>query len=1102
MRRILYLFCLTGWIFGTPMAQAIEPVVLRDGLEQYHLGPAVELLEDPTGQLTLEDILKPEQTRRFRPSQSDTPNPGFSRSAWWVRIMLMNQTEAPKRWLLEVAQPNLDRITLYRRASMGWKNEPTGRLYPFLERPLKHRHFVFPLDTRPGLIQTFYLRIESSASFALPMTLMSEAEFAARDHEAQMGLGFYYGLVFVMILFNLILWLSLRDRNYLYYVFTLMFLHLLFQLTDNGLAYEYLWPTSVWWQNHCMGFFLGTAIFFTVLFSQSFLNTRQQLPRLHIALEVIKYTGLMLGFFNLAPDNSWFSHISIFGGTKTGIIAAIAVWGAGLAALIKGYKPARYYLLAWSFLLLGALISGFRAQGLLPSNIYTTYALQLGSALEILLVSLALGDRLQVAQKAMIAAQRDKLNQERLAKEAQAQLVAELQRLDTLKDEFMANISHELRTPLNGIIGISESLVDGVAGELHPDQKANLSLVISSGRRLYSLVNDLLDFSRLRHREIQLQLRPVELRAAVDVVLKLSRPLLVNRPLTLNNLVSDTLPPAWVDEDRLQQILHNLIGNAIKFTPTGTVEVLATVQEAQIAITVADTGIGIAPDQQARIFDSFQQADGSTTREYGGTGLGLSITRQLVELQGGTLTVDSALGQGSRFTFTLPVAQEQATLRPRVIVPGTGDLRELAAMNELSLTVPEGDPGFQILVVDDEPVNLQVLVNMLALQHYTVTKAADGPEALRLLRQRKFDLVLLDVMMPRMSGYEVCEQIRQIYPAQELPVVFLSAKNQEPDRVHGFESGANDYLSKPVARHELLARIKTHLHLSKLNLSYARFVPAEFLHYLGHESILEVQLGDQIQQEMTILFSDIRAFSTLSEQLSPKQNFDFINAYLQRMSPLIRMNAGFIDKYIGDGMMALFPDSPQTALEAALEMIQELANLNAERTEQGETPIQIGIGLHTGLLMLGTIGEAERMEGTVISDAVNIAARLEGITKVFGTTLVISEQTRAGLDDPERCWLRFLGRIKVKGKDARVGVYEVLEEGTSPDFALRQKTQETFEAAVEAFFAQDLATALTEFQAVFASNPADTAAEFYIQRCERFLAQGIPEHWDTVTPGV
>ena len=228
---------------------------------------------------------------------------------------------------------------------------------------------------------------------------------------------------------------------------------------------------------------------------------------------------------------------------------------------------------------------------------------------------------------------------------------------------------------------------------------------------------------------------------------------------------------------------------------------------------------------------------------------------------------------------------------------------------------------------------------------------------------------------------------------------------------------ANDDLERRVAERTA--------ELAKINIAYGRFVPHEFLRFLERESIVDVNLGDQVQRDMTVLFSDIRSFTSLSEKMTPQENFNFLNAYLGRVSPVIRQYNGFIDKYIGDALMALFPMRAEDALQAAITMQQEVSRYNRHRQAQADKPINIGIGLHTGSLMLGTIGETERMESTVISDAVNLASRMEGVTKMYGTTIVISQDTLFNLDQPTLYHFRYLDRVQVKGKKEPISVFEI-----------------------------------------------------------------------------
>ncbi|MCP2727159.1 response regulator [Limnofasciculus baicalensis] len=708
-----------------------------------------------------------------------------------------------------------------------------------------------------------------------------------------------------------------------------------------------------------------------------------------------------------------------------------------------------------------------------------------------------------------------------------------LQRLDQLKDEFLANTSHELRTPLNGIIGIAESLIDGAAGTLSDPQITNLSMVVSSGKRLANLVNDILDFAKLKNQDIELQSKSVDFRQITQIVLTLCQPLVIGKSLELKNLIPSDLPPVHGDENRLQQIMYNLVGNAIKFTESGLVTVSANLtpptplpwqgrgeknqgeenhsplrtglrpatltcrfanageglgERFSIEITVTDTGIGIPPDKFDDIFKSFEQVDASISRSYGGTGLGLSITKQLIELHGGTIRVESEVGVGSRFIFTLPIATKPIQVSLEISNPIA---KVQPHDNSLLLSpapTPQSDNQLTILVVDDEAINRQVVTNHLSLHNYAIVHATNGIEALAMIEKGfKPDLILLDIMMPKMSGYQVCRLIREQFPAHQLPIIMLTAKNQVSDLVIGLESGANDYLPKPILKNELLARIKTHINLSKINIAYSRFVPQEFIRFLERESIIDVCLGDQVQKNMSILFADIRNFTTFSEGMTPKENFDFINAYLKRVGPIVRKYNGFIDKYIGDAIMALFPRSVDDGFQAAIEMQKQVSIYNIERQESGYPPLAIGIGLHSGSLMLGTIGEEERMETTVISNAVNLASRLEGLTKIYGASILVSEHTLFSLEEEYSCNYRFLGRVQVKGKKDLVGVFEVFDADPDNLKELKSKTKTKFESAIILYHQENFARAYKIFEQILEVNPQDQATKLYLRNCKARL---------------
>jgi len=404
-------------------------------------------------------------------------------------------------------------------------------------------------------------------------------------------------------------------------------------------------------------------------------------------------------------------------------------------------------------------------------------------------------------------------------------------------------------------------------------------------------------------------------------------------------------------------------------------------------------------------------------------------------------------------------------------------------------TAPAGT-GYRILVVDDEPVNVQALVNYLSLAKFEVTTAVSGAEALeRLGSDQPCDLVLLDVMMPRMSGLEVCERIRERYTAAELPVVLLTAKNRVADLVSGFGAGANDYLTKPFSSDELLARVNVHLELAKISDSYARFVPRQFLEQLGKERIIDVALGDQVQREMTVLFSDIRGFTEHSERMSPAETFHFVNEYLGTVEPAIVDHKGIIDKYVGDAVMALFPKDADDAVRAALAMLDRLQAMNETRSGMQRKAVHIGIGLHTGTLMLGTVGARDRMDTTVISDAVNLASRVEYLTKVYKVPLLITKETFSALRDPGAFEFRRIDRVLVQGKSQPVVLYEVLTADGAAGRAAKLRALPDFETGLSHYESREFDAAADYFARALTSAPSDMVVRVLLGRTLRFLEE-------------
>ncbi len=677
-----------------------------------------------------------------------------------------------------------------------------------------------------------------------------------------------------------------------------------------------------------------------------------------------------------------------------------------------------------------------------------------------------------------------------------------LEKLIYQKDEFLLNTVHELRTPLNGMIGLAESMIDALPPEQYSEVLSNLSLIIDSGYRLGELVNDLLDFSQMHFRNIELQVQPLHLGEIVESVIAISKNSIGNKNLRLINQLPKDLPPVKADINRLQQILYNLVGNAIKFTPEGTVTIKAAVitepskpratlvysnslngnkpPTEMLAVTVTDTGVGISPEKCTEIFQPFARLSNTP-----GNGLGLAISRQLVELHGGRIWIESKPGEGAAFTFTLPIATGVA---PVSLTNKSPFKRQVLLDNQnVDLVIPcqSNSSCYRVLIVDDDLINLQVVSSYLKRYDYAIATASRGQEALDIIAQDFLpDLILLDVMMPEMDGYQLCKILRESFPADELPIIMLTARNQVTDLVEGLNQGANDYLTKPISKKELLARISTQLYLSHLNQAYSRFVPRQFLKLLQKKSIMDIQLGDHVQKEMSILFSDIRNFTTLSEKMNLTENFKFINSYLSRMEPAILANNGFIDKYIGDALMALFSGPADDAVRAGIEMLERLKEYNQHRSNSGYPPVRIGIGINTGSLMLGTVGGSNRMDSTVISDAVNLAYRLESLTKEYLAPLLISHHTFLELQDANQYCIRLIDRVQVKGKSEWVTVNEVFDADPPEIKEGKIATSAIFTEAWLLYNQGKFSEAGRVFAQCLAKNPGDQVAKVYLERCQ------------------
>ena len=380
----------------------------------------------------------------------------------------------------------------------------------------------------------------------------------------------------------------------------------------------------------------------------------------------------------------------------------------------------------------------------------------------------------------------------------------ELGRALRAKDQFLANMSHELRTPLNAILGLSESLIELAAGPLNEKQSRYIGMISESGNHLLSLINDILDLAKIEAGQIVLNINEVDLKQVCQASLRMINELAHKKNQQVTLEIDDEIGPVWVDERRLKQVLVNLLSNAVKFTPeNGKVglEVQADKEEKRIMLTVWDNGIGISESDLTRLFRPFVQLDSGLAREVTGTGLGLVLVAQMVRLHGGSIAVESQLGQGSRFTAVLPWEPALAT-DTMLRLKSTGKFRAIKP-NEKARPI--------ILLVEDTKEVTMMMVDYLEMAGYEIITAADGASGIEQAKDKHPALILMDIQMPGMDGLEATRRLRTDPNFRTTPIIALTALAMQGDRERCLAAGATDYLAKPVSLKKLVQMIEEYL---------------------------------------------------------------------------------------------------------------------------------------------------------------------------------------------------------------------------------------------------------------------------------------------------
>ncbi len=809
LKQLLTLALVAGSLIGIQLANA-QPLLVDPDADRQAVANFAEYYEDPSQSLTIEDVTEPGFAVNFISNQRDIINFGITSSVYWIRFNLDWSNAPQARKVLEFGPPKIvggivrDGLQIYRVDANGDVSSvySMGSLQDEAEIKTLARGLALALEADSG--DRFYVRISSARPMRLPITLWDDDQFQSETVTSNSLLGLQYGILLAMAVYNLFLFLSIRESSYIYYVSMIVTQAAFIFLDSKHLRYILdQMHSSSWFVDMAERLIYPLMAITALMFQRALLRIWEHNPKLDRAVIACATGFALVIILSFLPSEkpSQFVFILL-------VIAVVPLaFYNNIDAIRRGDVTAAVHMLGMGTFLFGTvMLLLIQTLPAFPNNAFTRNIYDVALILQAVFMSFSLAFRY------------NQIKQEK--EDAQHMAISNLVRSEQVKDDLLANVSHELRTPLYGINGLAEIAL----AEFDRDKldvalvTKNLELIRASGDRLTKLVNDLLDFSSARDDATYVKFKPVDLNSVITLVIAVCKPLIGDKNLDLRCEVDPDLPLVAGDEDRLQQVLVNLTSNAIKFTYSGEVVISAELtSDYNVTVKVRDTGIGIHKTDHDTIFKTFEKLP-SQQMNASGIGLGLPLAKRMVEMHRSKLRVESELDLGSTFSFDLRVSLDQTRA---IKAPGIQKQMIRRADFLADANKKEEYPKLRsnqevtILVVDDDEINRVVMGQQL--EDYNVVKCSNGLDALTIIDENKPDLVLLDLMMPGLNGYDVCQKLRQKYNQIELPIILVTAKNHLEDLAQGFQTGANDYLAKPFHNEELRSRVENQLRLTMLH---------------------------------------------------------------------------------------------------------------------------------------------------------------------------------------------------------------------------------------------------------------------------------------------
>jgi signal transduction histidine kinase/CheY-like chemotaxis protein len=742
---------------------------------------------------SLEEFLARVDTLSFSALHNENENIDFTDEHYWVKFELNNPIQDSARYFLRTARPITDEVDLYQISSDGTVTVlSSGDTKPFRSKSFHHRESVFSIILYPQTSNQFYLHFSSDGEMVtLPLRLYTPDEFFAESTQTEFIFGVFYGVLLIAALVYLFFYFSLKQRAFLYYgIYIISFAALQFAL--DGYMHQYIFSNPGWLYSKMVLLTASLSTIFLGLYAEKFLQVDQHFKHLHKVYRTIYgLVGILLIGLLVSSDFLVIVYPAING---LALVLIAVIIGTLIALRVKRIAVDAFFTLGIFFLTVGLVVFILNNFSVVPSNFITQNSSKIGGTLEIIFLSLSMSNLIRKLRE-----EKELSRQESLQKAEEA---------NALKLHLMSNVSHELRTPLNAIMGLSSKVQKEAS--LTPEQVKDMDIIQHSSEILLGSINNLLDFYKIEKRELTIESQPFNLLDALRTIDRDWKLSVETKDLSYAFDLHPSLPDyVYGDQARFLQVVENLFENAIKFTQHGTVHLSAratqqTETTAHIEIEIRDTGVGIPKEKLHALFSGFAQAQTDDKRAFGGLGLGLSIAKAVAELQGGKLRIESEEGKGTTCHFNLPFVLVAEEDKPQEIIkPNAPELPEVT-----------------ILIVEDNKLNQLVIKQMLSTwKNTTYALAENGQEALDAMKEQHFDLILMDLQMPVMDGYEAASLIRAGEVGEHyrnIPIIAVTADTTEQTKAKVKRTGMNDYQSKPFTTDVLYTKVYRQIERAKV----------------------------------------------------------------------------------------------------------------------------------------------------------------------------------------------------------------------------------------------------------------------------------------------